>query len=191
MDVERALVFRYAFPSPGTLLIHPTQGWHDPSTANARYVELFSYETIIADAIPRLRQLWILRHSVAHNAGFVTAYDARRGGMPALAEHVAAIDAKFIAESFEFLLEITRRLAKEVGGRILNKWFADIQDSGKDYPRDRDTYSTLKLITTCVESRSKGLPKILKGTYTSDFDRVALNSAEQANENSLALTGGD
>lgn len=171
IDVERVLVFRSAIPSPGALLVHPTQGWHDSSTVNDRYKSLFQYEPILKEEIQTLDQLWILRHSVAHNAGYVTAYDARRAGLPELSEHVAAISSTTIHECFDFLALIAGRLASDVGGRILRNWLMN-QGPGKSYLRDKEIYSTLKLLATCVTSRSKDLPTIRKGMYSKDFDHA-------------------
>jgi hypothetical protein len=106
VDTRRVMTFRSVSSTPGALLIHPTQGWHDPRQVNLRYKHLFKREPIAKDEIPLLDQLWILRHSVAHNAGFLTTYDAIRGEMPDLAESVAAIDAQYITEAFRTICEI-------------------------------------------------------------------------------------
>lgn len=169
IDPNRVLLFRSAAASPGALLIHPTLGWHDPPKVNSRYQELFKRQPIAKAEFPTLAQLWILRHSVAHNAGYVTAYDARRGGMPELTESVAAIDAAFIADSFAFLSTIAKRLATDVGEAVLRAWLQGKAGDGANYRRDKDNYVALKLIAAYVESRSQPLPQIRKGSYTVDF----------------------
>jgi len=82
VDASRILSFKSAMSSAGAMLLHSTQGWHDPTVVNQRYSTLFERAPIENSEIPELERLWLLRHSVAHNAGFVTAFDAVRGGMP-------------------------------------------------------------------------------------------------------------
>ncbi len=172
MDVERLLLFRQAMPTPGAVLLHPTQGWQDCDKVNTRFNELFARQPITNAEKPAIEQLWVLRHSVAHNAGFVTDYDAHRAGMPALAGRVAAIDSDFIKWSFETLNPLASRIANEVGDKLLLDWLRTKSAAGPEYMRDKDTYSALKLIATCVEGRSTDLPKITKGTYSTDFARA-------------------
>ena len=89
ITTERVLAQRIVQASIGSTLVHPTLGWHSPETVNERFKNLFNVPPINGDEIRTLNVLWILRHSVAHNAGFVTAHDAARIGQSNLAEQVA------------------------------------------------------------------------------------------------------
>lgn len=169
LQAEHILSARSAPSTPGAILLHPTMGWHEPEKVNERFSSLFGYAPIDAAEIPTLRRLWILRHSVAHNAGFVTNYDAVRAQLPGLSSKVADINGEQIQETFGFLCEIARRLAEKVGHRVVVEWLKTRVPQGPDYNRDKVVYKALKLIGTFVESRAQPLPSITKGSYTSDF----------------------
>jgi hypothetical protein len=78
VDKSRVLAQRDVAGSVGALLIHPLLGWHDTDELNKRFEELFKYQLLDRDEAQKLRRLWIIRHSVAHNGGFVTHHDAYR-----------------------------------------------------------------------------------------------------------------
>src|SRR6266705_2427678 len=78
VDASKVLAYRLVATTPGAMLVHSTLGWHVPATVKLRYQELFSRNPITNDEISTLERLWILRHTVAHNAGFVIQYDAVR-----------------------------------------------------------------------------------------------------------------
>jgi len=174
VDARRVLSFRSASSTAGAgaILLHPTQGWHEPADVNDRYSALFKRAPISKAEIPALERLWILRHSVAHNAGFVTTHDAIRGGLPELAEGVADIDAEYLGQTFDFLCGIARRIAEEVGDAVVQAWLKTRTSAGADYNRDKEMYSALKQLATYVDSRTKDLPQITKGYYTEDFKRA-------------------
>lgn len=172
VDAVRILSMRSAATTAGALLLHPTMGWQNPEQVNKRYSALFGAGPIDSQEIPDLEKLWVLRHSVAHNAGFVTAYDAARAGMPDLAASVADIDQQFLEESFDVLCQIARRTAEKVGDVVLLRWLKTRKAAGPDYTRDKDVYRTLKLLGTYVSSRAQDLPKVGKGMYTRDFSRA-------------------
>lgn len=172
VDASRVLASRFASASPGAMLIHPSLGWHTPEVVNSRYVELFSYQPVHADEIKNLERLWILRHSVAHNAGFVINHDAARIGSAALSERVVAIDGEFISSSFTFLCPIAQRVATEVGDRVLLKWLESVNDLGPDFDRDGIIYCALKKLATFVQSRPQELPTLAEADYLTDFGRV-------------------
>lgn len=172
VDAGHILSVRTARGTPGAMLLHPTMGWQNPKNVNARYSRLFEFSPIHASEIETLEQLWVLRHSVAHNAGFVTSHDAARAGMPHLSNEVAAIDDEFIREAFYFLCEIASRVAESVGDTVLIAWLKSRVDAGKDYKRDKQTYSLLKWLATYVDSRAQAIPRVLKGQYSDDWARA-------------------
>jgi len=173
VDAKRVLSLRSASSTAGSVLLHSTLGWHDADSVNKRYSALFQKAPIETSEIPTLDRLWLLRHSVAHNAGFVTAYDAVRGDMPALAESVADIDDVFLSESFTFLCGIARRVAEVVGDAVVVAWLKTRVPAERNYQRDKATYKKLKLLATFVESRARELPSITKGSYTADWARAS------------------
>lgn len=172
VDTARILSMRSASSSAGSLLLHPSLGWQQSDEVNKRYKYLFGVEPILQTEIQTLEKLWVLRHSVAHNAGFVSGYDAARAGIPYLAEEVAHLDEDFIKDAFEFLSAIAKRLAEHVGQNVLFKWLATRKAIGPDWNRDKETYTHLKLLATYVPSRAQDLPRITKGSYTEDFKKL-------------------
>ena len=174
VDAGRVLSFRSSSSTPGTILLHSTQGWFDPVQVNSRYSQLIEYEPILATEFSDLQRLWILRHSVAHNAGFITPYDATRGGMPDLAGRVARIDGTFIEESFDFLCTIARRIAEQSGDKVLVTWLKTKTGAGQDYRRDQLTYLALKHLAAFVPSRTQELPTPSESDYARDFTRAAV-----------------
>ena len=169
ISTDRVLSQRVAQSSIGAMLVHPTLGWHVPETVNERYSALFNTKPIDGTEIKTLSTLWVLRHSVAHNAGFVTANDAARIGQPALSEQVVEIDGDFIDSSFDFLCGIARRVAEDCGRSVLAQHLRGMAEYGPDYARDGNAYRAIKLLGTYIESRNKELPEITEAEYTSDW----------------------
>jgi hypothetical protein len=172
VDASRVLASRMAASTPGAILIHPTMGWHYPEVVNQRYSELFNCQPIVAGEIPILERLWILRHSVAHNAGFVIHHDASRIGDGKLSEAVVAIDADFMAQTFATLKPIAERLASLVGDVVLLQWLHSIKGLGPDYGRDGQIYSQLKKLTCYVMSRVQDVPDSTEADYQADYARA-------------------
>jgi hypothetical protein len=119
-----------------------------------------------------LERLWILRHSVAHNAGFVTNHDAYRMRTPALSERSVRLDETFLNDAFGFLTGIVRRLGDPVGKAIVDSWLKE--KSTGNFADDVLTYTALKHITTVVESRNQNLPDILEATHNADRQTLGL-----------------
>lgn len=172
IDAAKVLSYRLAATTPGSILVHSTSGWHSPDIVNSRYQELYSRQPIAADELPTLEKLWVLRHSVAHNAGFVIHYDASRIGSMGLAESVANVDAAFVKETFEFLCPIAERIASTVGDKLLVEWLQTCKASGSDYDRDAPTYTGLKKLASMVKSRTRDVASPTSDDYQQDFARV-------------------
>jgi hypothetical protein len=169
VDTSRVLALRHGAATPGALLIHPTLGWHYPEEVNRRFAALFQASPIDTAEIETLEKLWVLRHSVAHNAGYVIAVDASRLGSAVLREKVADIDPEFVEQTFDFLSIIADRLATVVGGKILSRWLRERRDLGPDFNRDEVTYRSLKALATYVKSRPKALPNAGAVAYRHDI----------------------
>lgn len=169
VTAAKILASRSTATTPGAMLIHSTLGWHTPGKVNERYKELFAQEPIESDKIADLERLWILRHSVAHNSGYITDYDSSRLGAPALASSVVRIDASFIDATKWFLVPIARRVAEVVGGALLSRWFASVRPEGQDYVRDKETFKKLKQLATMVDSRTRDVPEPTEQDYQNEF----------------------
>ncbi len=172
IDAERVLSARTAPTSPGALLLHATLGWHEPEEVIKRYSGLFQRAPIETAEIEPLKALWVLRHSVAHNAGFVAGPDAVRSRLPHLSERVAHITADHIDQAFQFLSPIARRVAEVVGSQILITWLRTRVPAGRDFGRDRDIYGQLRLLSIFVDSRAQTLPGITNAMYERDFGQA-------------------
>lgn len=170
LQKTRVLAQREATASIGAILIHPTQGWHDTTNIQDRYGGFFSASPLTNDQAGTLERLWILRHSVAHNAGFVTNHDAYRMRAPGLSQCTIHIDEDFLRDAHAFLADIVRELGNRVGKEIVDSWLRE--KSTGDYDHDVVVYRSLKHIASVVESRSQGLPEIGQTDY--DADRQAL-----------------
>lgn len=169
VDVERVLVAREAETSIGALLIHPTMGWQKAEDVNRRYKALFQREPISKDEVATLDRLWILRHTVAHNAGFLTSHDAYRIGARSLSERFIHIDEQFFSDTVTFLRGIARRTAEDVGSTIVRSWMRTKKEAGPDYTRDEQVYAYLKALSTYVESRTADLPLWDATNYSADW----------------------
>lgn len=165
----KILASRSMATTPGAMLVHSTLGWHTPEKVNERYETLFGKKLIDSGEIPDLERLWILRHSVAHNAGYITSYDASRLNAVNLADTVANIDANFISETKDFLIPIGGRVAEEIGMALLSRWFSSVKGDGSDFTRDQVTYKRLKDLATMVHSRTREVPQPTEQDYLSDF----------------------
>lgn len=172
VDASRVLANRLSATTPGAMLIHSTLGWHSPTTVNSRYQELFCRNPISNDEMSTLERLWVVRHTVAHNAGFVIHYDAVRIGSADLAESVANIDSYFIWAAFQFLRPIAARIANEIGDALLLEWLRSVVPNGPDFARDSATYIGLKKLSTIVESRTREVPIPGETEYETDFARA-------------------
>lgn len=169
IDVDRVLANRSGMATIGSTLVHSTLGWHSPAQVNARYVSLFSRNAFSAREVETLEKLWVLRHSVAHNAGMIIHYDATRIGDEMLADHAADIDANFISETFNFLSPIARMICQECGGNLLRQHFQPLQARGPDFVADVPFYARLKPLSEYVQSRATELPPIDAAVYNADF----------------------
>lgn len=169
ITTERVLYQRVVQASIGATLVHPTLGWHTPDVVNQRFKAVFNTQPILGPEIKTLNILWIVRHSVAHNAGFVTGHDAARMNQPALAERIVRIDEEYIRETYEFLRTIAQRVASGTGTAVLHQWFQTMKAYGPDFTRDQPTYVRLKHLSACVVPRTQELPTAQQNDYNADW----------------------
>lgn len=177
IDTERILSQRVTQTTLGSLLIHPTLGWQDPDQVNERYLSVLGNKIILSSEIPTLNRLWILRHSVAHNAGFVTAPDAGRIGSAGISEKVINTD-DYMRKVFEFLKPIAERLTKSCGKSALQQWLNAAADLDFNYDRDRLIYERLKLVGTYLPSRPHSLPEFTEQDYLADRAGIILPTGQ-------------
>lgn len=173
ITTERVLSQRIAQSTIGSMLVHPTLGWHSPETVNDRYKAIFNVTPFDGGDIKKVFVLWVLRHSVAHNAGFVTAHDSARINQPVLTEKVAQIDEIFIKDTFNYLCLIASRLAVSCGKSMLKQWFKSMKTYGQNWERDQNAYMAIKLLGSYVSSRNQELPTYDQAAYSADW--VAIN----------------
>lgn len=168
VDKSRILAQRDVAASVGAILIHPLLGWHEPDTVNERYVSLSGNAPIADDESQSLQRLWIIRHSVAHNAGFVTHHDAYRLRAATLRESAVQITQAFLTETVSFLGGIVQRLAedKPIGKSIMGQWIR-LRSTGV-WADDRDAYKALRLVMTVEKNRVRKLPSFTTSYYTKD-----------------------
>ncbi len=178
VEKSRVLAQRAASASVGAILIHPTQGWHDTETVRQRYGTFFEMAPVSNEDVETLDRLWLLRHSVVHNAGFVTNHDSYRMRAHALSEKVVRIDEEFLAQTWTFLTTIVRKLGDPVGTKVMQRWIAS-RCTGI-YAEDAIEYKRLKLAMSVVESRNQGLPTVDEATYNADRGAVAEIEPTQA-----------
>lgn len=169
ITTERVLSQRIAQSSIGSMLVHPTLGWHSPETVNERYKAIFNVTPFDGEDLKKVSILWILRHSVAHNAGFVTAHDSARINQPTLSEKVAHIDESFIKETFDYLCSIASRIAESCGKSMLKQWLKSLRVYGSNWERDNNIYQAVKLLGTYVSSRNQELPTYNASAYNADW----------------------
>ncbi len=172
VTTDRVLSQRVAQTSIGSMLVHPTLGWHTPETVNMRFKNLFNCPAFQGSDFKTLNTLWILRHSIAHNAGFVTAHDAARIGQPMLSEKVVDIDAWFIIETFNFLKAIAAHITATCGKSILKQWLKSKKTYGLDFARDKNEYLKVKLLSTWIASRTTDLPTPNAAEYKADWEAI-------------------
>lgn len=170
IDVDRVLANRSGMATVGSTLVHSTLGWHSPAQVNARYSSLFYRNAFSPREIETLEKLWVLRHSVAHNAGMIIHYDATRIGDEMLADHAVDIDAQFISETFDFLNPIAKTICEQCGGNLLKTHFQPLHARGSDFVADTPAYSRLKHLAEYVESRTRELSLIDQPSYLVDFN---------------------
>lgn len=168
IQVEKSgvLASREVSASAGAVLIHPTQGWHDPSSVNGRYSRFFGRALLDKQQSDTLERLWLLRHSVAHNAGYVTGRDAYRMRAPGLSGKAVRVDDEFLEQTWHFLGALAKNLHDPIGDAIVADWCR--RKATGNYGDDAAVYTRLKHITCAVESRSKALPDINEGMYLTD-----------------------
>jgi hypothetical protein len=169
IDVPTVMATREGSGRLGAVLIHPLLGWQTPETLNTRYRDVYKREPVAAHELRTLRDLWIVRHSVAHNGGIVTGPDARRLRQTSLADQPVRIDLDYLEAAASFLRKIVARLSSTVGESLLATWFADASTGA--WSSDEVDYSRLKTLTTLVTSRSRELPPVDEATYLTDLAR--------------------
>lgn len=169
IDVPTVMSTREGVTRLGAVLIHPLPGWQVPETMNARYQNVYRRAPIAGDEVATLRDLWIVRHSVAHNGGFITQPDARRLRDTSMAERQVRIDLEYLENTAEFLRTIVGRLESVVGPSLLEKWFREA--SARAWERDESDYCRLKVLTSYVQSRRKEVPSPDEAAYLADLAR--------------------
>jgi hypothetical protein len=172
VDKSRVLAQRDFAGSVGALLIHPLLGWHDTEELNQRFQALFQYQLLEKDEAQKLQRLWIIRHSVAHNGGFVTHHDAYRLQAPSLREAAIEMDREFLRDTADFLRSVVLKLehGKPIGDRVIGEWIS--KKATGTWPEDKVAYTRVRSIVTVVRQRTQDLPKVTKGTYSADRNRV-------------------
>lgn len=176
IDKSRVLARRDSTGGVGGILIHPLLGWHESDKVNERYKGLFDHPIFGSrEELLNMDRLWILRHSVAHNAGFVTAHDAYRLQAPRLSERAVRIDEEFLRQAIDFLRAVVRRMGDPIGTAVLRKWFAT--RAVGVWEQDQDVYTALKLVTTVRQARTDPLPKITEAMYARDQAAAAAAGA--------------
>jgi hypothetical protein len=171
IDKSRILAQRDVPGRIGAMLIHPLLGWQEPREVNARYRNFFEQEIFTSQAeIETINRLWIPRHTVAHNAGFVTHHDSYRLRAPLLKERTIQMSPEYLGDTRLFLGTVIRRMADPVGSAVMSRWLR--QRSSGDFRQDAEAYSRLKLICTVMESRTTDLPGFVEADYMAD--RAAL-----------------
>jgi hypothetical protein len=151
----------------GAVLIHPLLGWQDPDDINKRYRDVFGAPLVWPAEEQPLRDLWIVRHAVAHNGGFMTSPDARRLRSSPLAEKQVLIDLNYLDGAIWFLRGIIVKLHTEIGPKVLKHWFKEA--ASRDWAQDEAFYTRIKLVTVYVESRIKDLPSVEASMYEADL----------------------
>lgn len=169
IDVATVLGTREGLGRLGAVLVHPLQGWQTPETMNRRYRDVFEREPIASAEVGQLRDLWVVRHSVAHNGGFVTVPDARRLRSADLRERQVLIDLLYLEATIELLRGVVLRLETVLGPALLGRWFKEA--AAGTWEQDRDDYRRLKLMTTCLLSRPKDLADPTEAQYLEDLAR--------------------
>jgi hypothetical protein len=172
VDKSRILAQRDVAGSVGAMLIHPLLGWHDTEEMNRRFETLFQYRLLDDAEAQTLQRLWIIRHSVAHNGGFVTHHDAYRLQAPSLREAAMEMDLDFLHETVTFLRTIVLKLEhdKPIADAILGAWIR--RKATGVWPQDKVAYSRVRAIVTVIRQRTQDLPKVTKGIYSADRRRL-------------------
>lgn len=173
VDKSRILAQRDAAASVGAMLIHPLLGWYDTDELNHRFQALFQYQLLDKEESQNLQRLWIIRHSVAHNGGFVTHHDAYRLQAPSLREGAIQMDLDFLRETTDFLRSIVLKVehGKPIGDRVIGEWIR--RKATGNWRDDKDAYTRVRSIVTVVRQRTQDLPKVTKGKYSADRKRLA------------------
>ncbi len=171
ISTPQVLSIRGSDVSVGTLLIGPTQGWHSAEALNNRYVSLFGGRPVPEDAIDHLNRLWIMRHTVAHNAGRVTHHDAARMAATHLSDRVLSVDAKYIADTFLFLRPIAESMVQMAHDRYLSQFLSTLDDHETLSTRQFFLWESIKHLGLFLDSRSKRLPLYDMQEFRADSDR--------------------
>jgi hypothetical protein len=173
VDKARVLAQREGSASVGAVLVHPLIGWHDTDVLNTRFQSLFEYQLLDKEEARTLQRLWIIRHSVAHNGGFVTHQDAYRLQAPTLREAAIAMDMDFLRDTTEFLRSIVLKLedGQPIAEKVVGEWIR--KKATGSWPADKVAYTRVRAIVTVVRQRTQDLPKVTKGTYSADRKKFA------------------
>jgi hypothetical protein len=173
VDKSRILAQRDVAASVGAMLIHPLLGWHETDELNQRFQTLFEFQLLDKNEARTLQRLWIIRHSVAHNSGFVTHQDAYRLQAPTLREAAIAMDVDFLRETAAFLRSIVLKLehGQPIGDRVIGEWIR--KKATGSWPADKAVYSRVRAIVTVVKQRTQDLPTVTKGSYSADRKKFA------------------
>lgn len=166
LNVSQVLSTRSGLGRLGGVLVHPLLGWQTPEVMNRRYQDVYEREPIASDELNTLGRLWVIRHSISHNGGVVSAADAARLRTPQLTDQQLLIDEQFLISATYFLREIVRRLSTVVGESILSRWFREGATS--TWQGDEETYIRIKQLVACEERRASAIGVAVEADYLRD-----------------------
>ncbi len=169
---SRILAQRESAVNVGAILIHPLLRWHDTDELNLRFSTFFQHQLLERKEAQTLQRLWILRHSVAHNSGFVTGHDAYRLQAPTLTESAIEMDYPFLKDAVDFLRGVVLKFehGQPIGDAVLGEWLNE-KATGV-WADDKDAYRRVRSVVTVVRKRTDPLPTFTKGMYSAERKRL-------------------
>jgi hypothetical protein len=169
---SRILAQRESAANVGAILIHPLLKWHDTDELNIRFETFFGSQLLDKREAQTLQRLWILRHSVAHNSGFVTGHDAYRLQAPTLTEAAIEMNYEFMKDAVNFLRGVVLKFehGQRLGDAVLGRWLQE--KATGDWLEDKDAYRRVRALVTVMRRRTDGIPTFTKGMYSADRKRL-------------------
>ena len=141
-DMAESVLAHRGDSGAGSVVTAALGTWQAPEAVNTRFQRLLKVQPISKKDIPILRELWQIRHIIAHGAGVTNPLDEYRLGGRVTTDRALQIDAQYLEEAERELLRIVGAAVELVGTRVLRDFFS----TPRTFAMDGELFVSLYLL---------------------------------------------
>ena len=175
ISTEAALAHKES-PGAGVLISESIRGWQQVSSINKTFKQAFEIEPIDPAHEGDLRELWQIRHIIAHGSGVTSELDSYRLRRAIAPHRALQLDGDYLDRAETKLLTVATEGVERVGGRLLDDFFG--RQPSPSWERDNEEFGRLYHLGLVV-SQTTELPEADRATFdTTLASRTLLTSTD-------------